>query len=770
MAHIHRTTRTVQTITISIPTLYSSLAGAVFRHHRIVLTGMIILFCAGIMAATGIQFQSSSDQYLDKSTPKGILYDQYNEEFVSDTYILLVQTADPADYTLLQDLLILEEEIGRLQYVTETNSLADVLIEFNSGVMPENPKIADDIIALLPKELSDMFIPDSQTGLVYVSIRQGISTDVSQTILPSLETLTEEADLPPGTTIDVTGATPYNVELQNDMVMSGVVLIVGALVLMMIVLFLLFSNMRHWYLPLILLTFGLVYTFAMLSILGVKINNGAVASFPILLGLGIDYAVQFHARFDEERRDGATMEAAARDTLKNTGPAVLLAMLATTMGFIAMFISPVPMIKTFAIVSIIGVACCYATSLFGFPALTALLGYTPKAGAPTMMMRIMSRYTRLLEGVVKRVSAAAIPILIVAVVIAFAGISLDPTIPIDTDTKSMAPPDLPAQIALDKVQDVRGSVTPFPLYIRGDELTSLASVQWIDTFGTKTVADHNEITRVDSIATLIRKQYNGIMPDNQATLDAVLAGIPASKKDPYLEGDSEAAISFSTLILTIDEQNDLKKQVAADAVWSEPPPHIAVYPTGDFDLYTNLMDMIASSKEAMTNLGFVLIFLFLLVAYRRIYAITPLVPIICIVGWNAVAMVLINLHYNPISACLGSMTIGVAAEYTILVMERFTEEKEQANDPADAIRTSVAKIGSAVTVSGLVTAGGFSALMLSVFPIVSSFGLSTVIAVLFSLVGAVVIMPAVLTVMVAGEKRLHKKRGDSPPGASSGTR
>ena len=558
----------------------------------------------------------------------------------------------------------------------------------------------------------------------------------------------------------MTGATLYNLELQDDMVISGVVLIVGALILMAIVLFILFSNMRHWFLQLIILTFGLVYTFALLSLLGVKINNGAIASFPILLGLGIDYAVQFQARFDEERREGATMEAATRDTLKNTGPAVLLAMLATTMGFLAMFISPVPMIRTFAVVSIIGVACCYLTALFGFPALAALLGYIPKEGKPTLMMRAMNHYNHLLEGVVVRVSASAIPVLIVAVVIAFAGISLDPGIPIDTDTKSMAPPDLPAQIALDKVQDVLGSVTPFPLYIRGDDLKSIDAIQWIDAFSTRTVSEHDEITKADSIATLVRSHNNGLMPDSQGTLNAVLAKIPASKKDPYLEGDSEAVISFTTLILTIDEQNELKKQVEADLIWSEPPPHIEVYATGDFDLYTNLMDMIASSKEAMTNLGFVLIFLFLILAYRRIHAITPVVPIICIVRWNAVAMILIGLHYNPISACLGSMTIGVAAEYTILVMERFTEEKELVEDPAEAIRTSVQKIGAAVTVSGLVTAGGFSALMLSVFPIVSSFGLSTVIAVLFSLIGAIVIMPAVLTLMVAAEKRLRKEKRD----------
>lgn len=187
----------MRTITISIPSVYSNLAGAIHRHHRPVLVVMVILFFAGIFAATGIQFESSSDQYLDKSTPAGIRYDQYNEQFVSDTYILLIQTADPTDYTLLQDILILEEEIKRLEYVTETNSLGDVLKEFNGGIMPQNPEVTKEIISLLPAEIRDTFIPDSQTGLLYVAIKQGISTDVSQTILPSLETLTNEADLPP---------------------------------------------------------------------------------------------------------------------------------------------------------------------------------------------------------------------------------------------------------------------------------------------------------------------------------------------------------------------------------------------------------------------------------------------------------------------------------------------------------------------------------------------------------------------------------------------
>ena len=60
----------------------------------------------------------------------------------------------------------------------------------------------------------------------------------------------------------------------------------------------------------------------------------------------------------------------------------------------------------------------------------------------------------------------------------------------------------------------------------------------------------------------------------------------------------------------------------------------------------------------------------------------------------------------------------------------------------------------AVTVSGLVTAASFPALMLSSFPIIAGFGLATVIVVLFSLPGAVVVMPAILTLVGGlGERR-----------------
>jgi len=184
-----------------------------------------------------------------------------------------------------------------------------------------------------------------------------------------------------------------------------------------------------------------------------------------------------------------------------------------------------------------------------------------------------------------------------------------------------------------------------------------------------------------------------------------------------------------------------------DSDFLEPPAGITVEPTGSFELFTTLLGTMAESKELMTLLGFVLVFVFLIAVYRHIHAASPIIPIIFIVGWNAVAMHLLGIDYSPLTATLGSMAIGVAAEYTILVMERYAEEEERLHDHIAAIQESVQKIGTAITVSGLATFFGFSALCLATFPIISNFGVTTLIAVGFSLIGAIFIMPAVLSLM-----------------------
>jgi hypothetical protein len=91
-------------------------------------------------------------------------------------------------------------------------------------------------------------------------------------------------------------------------------------------------------------------------------------------------------------------------------------------------------------------------------------------------------------------------------------------------------------------------------------------------------------------------------------------------------------------------------------------------------------------------------------------------------------------------------------------MERYEEEQERLHDHIAAIQESVNKIGTAITISGLATFFGFSALCLASFPIISNFGITTLIAVGFSLIGAIFIMPAILSVMGDLTERLEERK------------
>jgi len=732
---------------MNLEDLFSGVAGIVNRYPKAILSVMFVLAVIAMFFMTAIPSQTMSDEYMDKQSPDGIIYNLYNNRYGQDTYILLIKGTSPNDPELLNDLLILEKQIGRINRVSSTLSIADVVAANNGGNIPGTSAQVQVIIDSLPAETRQEFVPDRQTALAYVLIDQGVSTDASQEIEPFVETAIREATLPPGVAIEVTGNTPLNIQLEDAMVMNFSILIIGSIALMLIVKYLLWSKIRFWILPVVLLIFGLFYTFGIMGLLGIPANDGALVAFPILLGLGIDYAVQFHSRFDDECRLSGDRATALTETITKTGPSVLVALGATSLGFFAMFITPIPMIRTFALVSILGIICCYLTSLFGFGAFAHLLKYEPKPPGKGIADLIMSVYDVGLTWIASRVVRIAAPIILVAIIIASVGLIVDRGIPVDASENTMAPPDLPAMVVADEVQSVAGSLTPLPLYIRGIDSKTVDGIWWTDRLGTDLVTNYNQVSSIDSMSALVRSYNNGVLPVNQADLDRVLGTIPPGQLALYQLDDTTSVVTINTISMGINEQCAFSDNVVQEIAWLEPPPGAEVTPTGDFTLYTILTEQIIENKDKMTFLGFVLIFVFLLIVYRKGVALTPLVPIICVIGWNPIAMVALGQEYSILTAVLGSMTIGVGSEYTILIMERYMEEYQKSGDRIGSIQLSVRKIGTAVTVSGLVTAAGFSALMLSSFPIISGFGLATVIVVLFSLVGAIFVMPAILALM-----------------------
>ena len=743
-----------------IDRIFTSIAGFVNRRPKVILAILALLMIVALYGMTLLVMQTGDDTYMNRDSPLGEANKEYKDTFKADTIILVVETREPLNPEILKYVDRIGSDLRKQQHIVSVESVADVLRSENGGELPQSKGEIDTLVGQIPSAERPVVVPSNVLTLVQISLEHSLTDTTENSVLNNVQQVIERSDPPSGVSVSMSGDPPFTSQMKAALVSSMGVLIGAAMVLMVIVMGLLFSYVSHRFLPVLFVGIGLTTAMGIMGLTGLQLNLAVIGAFPVMIGLGIDYAIQFHARLDEESRKGS-LDDAVTTTITKTGPAVMYAMLATSLGFCAMFVSTVPMIRSFGLVAMMGIMSCYCVSLVGIPAIAQVIHYKPKPQKPSVCYAVGEdaceatpkpdrkkwSYAGFLTDMSVRIAKNPIPILLVIGVIAVIGFELDPMIPVQADQNTFVPSDLPAKIQFDKVTRILGATSTADFYVQGARVTDLDTIKWMKLFEDHELTEHPQLTSAVSISDIVLEYNNGVMPGTQGQLDAVLAKIPQSVKDQYISGSTRGLVSFFTVHLQIPEENDLKKEMISDITFLQPPQGITLQPVGSFSVYTTIVATLTASKDEMTYLGFALIFVFLILVYRHFHAVSPMVPIILIVGCNSVAMTLMGIAYTPLTATLGSMTIGVAAEYTILVMERYAEEEERLHDHYAAIQESVQKIGSAITVSGLATFFGFSALCLSTFPITSNFGISTLIAVGFSLLGAIFVMPAVLSLI-----------------------
>ncbi|MCM2465445.1 efflux RND transporter permease subunit [Methanoculleus oceani] len=730
---------------------YEWLAAAINNRTWTVAGVAAAVFIVAFFGLSMVTMQTGDDTYVDKSTPRGALLDHYTETYGSDAIMLIYEADSVRNPDVLRYIDNLQEDLRNERYVDEVSGVVDLLKQANGGTLPSSKAEIDGIIGQAPPEMVERMLPSDLMTISVIALEPGVSLEAQMQILGNIESAIGISEPPPGLAVTVSGNPAFSKEMEEEMGGQMGMLILAAMLLMVLAVMLLFSHVRYSLLPVGIVAVGLIMTFGFMGLFGIPVSMVVIGAFPVLIGIGIDYAIQFHARFDEEIRHG-TIPEAVWATVTQMGPSVLVAMSATALGFIAMLFGPVPMVGDFGIVCTIGVVSCYTAALIIVPVFAIATRYRPKAAtasnpAPKPGNVFIERYDRFLGRLAYTVAKYPLPVIMLFAVVAAGGYYLDERVPISADEKTFVPDDMPALQDLGKITRTMGATSTIPVVVTADDVRSPETLAWIDRFGVYEQEHNDKITGVTSIATLIREHNDGVLPSTRGEIDEVTARIPESTLKRYLNGNMEAVLEFSTVDMEMSVARDLIGRIQGDVAWNNPPAGVTVKVTGQLEMFAALMDDISESKTFMTVLGFAFILGFLLLVYRKFGAVSPVIPIVFIVGWNGAIMYLLGLDYTPLTAVLGSMTIGVASEYTILIMERCEEELARGMEFLDAIQTAVQKIGTAITVSGLTTVFGFSALTLSTFNIISNFGIVTVITVGFSLVGAIVVMPAVLALM-----------------------
>ncbi|WP_354700834.1 hypothetical protein DSM112329_01126 [Paraconexibacter sp. AEG42_29] len=106
---------------------------------------------------------------------------------------------------------------------------------------------------------------------------------------------------------------------------------------------------------------------------------------------------------------------------------------------------------------------------------------------------------------------------------------------------------------------------------------------------------------------------------------------------------------------------------------------------------------------------------------------------------------------------VGLIGLGVAIDYSLLIVVRWREERAHGHDNATAVATAMRTAGHSVAVSGLTVAIGLLALVVVPVPFIRSIGYGGLLIPLVSVAAALTLLPALLS---AFGPRLDRRRGD----------
>ena len=720
-------------------------------HPFIILAAALLLTIASFYGAQQIEMQGmTTESMVGKDSPLYQLFDHlYVEKFATESIAVIIEADDVTDPEILRAMDRFSQKLRQAPDVLTVTSIADIVADTEKNqrgvrTIPTRERV-DEIISLPENQPAvNGMMPDIKHTLLSIDLPVTLKESQLREIYQETSEQVDMSEFPPDVVVTVTGKPALMQSITEEMAKSNGPILALAGLLMIVALLISFSHVKWSLLPIPIVFLGIIWTFGAMGFLHIPFTMVSMSAFPVLIGIGIDYAIQFHNRIDEEFLKCKSPVLAVIETVGHVSLPVMIALIITAMGFVSLLTSSVPMTRDFGLLCLIGLFLCYMSALFVGVTLLYLIARRSSSAKETNAQDVVASVPKdtVIGMIIGRVSDLCIErwrmVLAVALFLSLAGIYADTLVQVDTDFKNYVPQDLPPLIDFRHMSDIFGGTDTLDLIVQADDITDPDVLKWMDEFCIYLKGSRDQVYGYDSIAATVKQANGGEMPVDQTEIRGLISTIPATTLSRQLDGHDTALIKLDVnkelTNLGAEGTERLIKEIDKDIIWHEPPPGVSVRETGDAVVMTTVISALTTGRTEMTLLGLLLIFIVLLLIYRDlIKALLPVLPMLVVIGWMGGVMYVSDMKYTPLTATLGALILGVGSEYAILMMERFYEELNKIGQPLEALKITARRIGSALIASGLTTIFGFAALISSPFLITNNFGIITVLAIIFAL-------------------------------------
>lgn len=548
----------------------------------------------------------------------------------------------------------------------------------------------------------------------------------------------------------ITGTPTFLTDI-NDYLQGGMMILGGIAVLVMMVILVVAFKVRWRLLPLLGMAVGIAWGFGGFGFTGTKLSLVTIAGLPILIGLGIEFAIQIQNRIEEERgveRSGSPFEV----TFRRMGPPLVAATVAAVIAFLTVRISKVPMVQDFGVLLSIGIV---ALLIAGVVLPTTIIGWRERR-SPTKEEPVESWVEATVDRLGSLPRMAVLPLVFVAVALPILGLVLETGSEIESDPINWANQSSTSIKNARTLERETGFATTLGVFVETDGAP--ANGVFTDQMGAfvfdlveRASAENTELAGASSLATTVGwlTEVPGTSPLPPTGLDMLQAYnvAPSSLRGLLVADNGNATQVLFQVGPSSLEQRAVVLGKVHEAIVD--PGRGALLPaqasatTGGLAVVgVGLLENITANRAQLTIVALLLVAAFVVLRYRDLTrGVLTMIPVLVAVGTSAVLVRVLGITLSPLSTVGGPLVVATCAEFSVLLIARYAEERDRGLDPEASTHMAAKRTGRAFFTSALTTLGGFAVLMFSTLPLLADFGMVVTINIGVALLSALVVVP-----------------------------
>jgi uncharacterized protein len=735
---------------------------------------VILLFTLfSVLAASQlsqISIDASSSRLMVYKDPAKDFYEQTLEEFGSDKILVIFARDEdlfsPEKLEILDDLVFAFEELPGVDRVESLYSVThfkgqDGFLE-NFPLMDYTPYTLEEALEVRDNALSNHILLDnliSRDGMA-TAINLYLDPDPSDPnfnveISEKVQLVLDEFQGEFLKLFQIGGAYTWKqitVTIMQDLFKIVPLSMLCLLVMIMVVM----RSATAAYLPMLTAGLSVLWTLGFMVVAGIPLTMLTFIFPSLIIVIGSTEDTHILAEYMEGVYDGkGDRPFAVHFMAGKVGTAVLLTAVTTILGFAAIMVNEVIIVREFGIVTTFALFANAVATTMGIPVFLRYFGprKMPKGFGEEgvdIFKRMAGAITRLLRSNARMVFSIMFAL---ALGMAFMGTK----VVVDNDILSFfkSTSDIRNRVGI-MHDDLSGAYT-LNLRIISGQPDSFREPEYLEQVARfqdeleKTGLMDKSTSFADYIRMLNQEMNDGdpsyfTIPPSRDLISQYLLLLSRDDIDRYVSGDfSEVCIairhninSSTALLEAVDHLETLVEETIN--------PYFVAQFTGENLLTNTAANSIASGQVKSLSLLALIMFLLMSLQFVSFKAgLLSLIPTLFPVTIFYGLMVLFNIPLNTGTCLVAAIAIGIAVDDTIHLMSRYYKEMRVLQNPQEAMGAMLGSQARPVMSTSLALMLGFGILMFSDFVPIMQFGLLAALVIVFALLSDLFLTPVICT-------------------------